>query len=50
MSIAMTLFNRGFRPAVTESVFKGWLVNPCDERWREVSSEQLEQAEKCWVK
>ena len=50
LSIAMTLFNRGFRPAVTESIFKGWLAEPGDERWCEVSAAPLQQAEQAWVK
>lgn len=48
--VILTLFNRGQVRAITESGFKAWLADPDAVRWRELSNEYLQHAEKVFAK
>ena len=43
---AMTIFNRGQARPVTESGFKAWLADPSAVRYRPLSDELLQHADK----
>lgn len=46
LPVALTIFNRGRSDPVTESTFKAWFADPNSEVWRELSSADLEHAQR----
>lgn len=44
-AVAMTLFNRGRRHPVTESMFKAWMAPPDAPHWRALADDDLAWAQ-----